>query len=173
MPSAVIARSDSDEAIHASACCAMDCFACARNDGENSQTPSFRGAPPGPRRARPDDRLRASPPSSFRDAPLGAGPESITTNVDVARSWGRSADDNRHRWLWIPGSRWRAPRNDEGEGCGQVARRARFRFTHTPNQWPNSGRPVPARGAVARRHERGTGCGGRDSVGAQGGRRAS
>ena len=34
MPSAVIARSDSDEAIHASACCAMDCFACARNDGE-------------------------------------------------------------------------------------------------------------------------------------------
>src|SRR5580692_8870011 len=30
----------------------------------------------------------------------------------------------------------------------------------------NCGRPVPARGAVARRHERGTGCGGRKSVGA-------
>jgi len=30
-----------------------------------------------------------------------------------------------------------------------------------------SGRPVPARGAVARRHERGTGCGGRKSVGTQ------
>ena len=29
----------------------------------------------------------------------------------------------------------------------------------------NCGRPVPARGAVARRHERGTGCGGRKSVG--------
>ena len=36
--------------------------------------------------------------------PLGASPESITTNVDVARSWGRSGDDNRHWWLWIPGS---------------------------------------------------------------------
>jgi len=30
----------------------------------------------------------------------------------------------------------------------------------------NCGRPVPARGAVARRHERGMGCGGRESVGA-------
>ena len=26
----------SEEAIHASACCAMDCFANARNDGDNS-----------------------------------------------------------------------------------------------------------------------------------------
>jgi hypothetical protein len=30
---AVIARSASDEAIHVSACRAMDCFASARNDG--------------------------------------------------------------------------------------------------------------------------------------------
>ena len=30
----------------------------------------------------------------------------------------------------------------------------------------NCGRPVPARGAVARRHERGAGCSGRESVGA-------
>jgi hypothetical protein len=30
---AVIARSPCDEAIHLSACCAMDCFASARNDG--------------------------------------------------------------------------------------------------------------------------------------------
>jgi hypothetical protein len=51
--------------------------------------------------------------------------------------------------------------------CGRLARRANFRFTGPPNQWLNSGRPVPARGAVARRHERGMGCGGRDSVGAQ------
>ena len=36
----------------------------------------------------------------------------------------------------------------------------------TPNQWLNPGRPVPVSGAVARRHERGTGCGGRESVGA-------
>ena len=40
-------------------------------------------------------------------------------------------------------------------------------FTQTPNQWFNSGHPVPVRGAVARRHERGMGCGGRESVGAQ------
>src|SRR3984893_18932788 len=51
--------------------------------------------------------------------------------------------------------------------CGRLARRAIFRFTETPNQWLNSGRPVPTRGAVARRHERGMGCGGRESVGAQ------
>jgi hypothetical protein len=48
--------------------------------------------------------------------------------------------------------------------CGRLARRAIFRFTGTPNQWLNSGRPVPTRGAVARRHERGMGCGGRGSV---------
>jgi hypothetical protein len=30
-----------------------------------------------------------------------------------------------------------------------------------------SSHPVPTRGAVARRHERGMGCGGRESVGAQ------
>src|ERR1700722_3125029 len=51
-------------------------------------------------------------------------------------------------------------------GCGRLARRAIFQFTETPNQWPNCGRLVPTRGAVARRHERGTGCGGRESVGA-------
>jgi hypothetical protein len=51
--------------------------------------------------------------------------------------------------------------------CGRLARRAIFRFTETPNQWLKCGHPVPARGAVARRHERGMGCGGRDSVGAQ------
>src|ERR1700674_1272683 len=51
--------------------------------------------------------------------------------------------------------------------CGSLARRAIFRCKETPNQWPNSGRPVPTRGAVARRHERGMGCGGRESVGAQ------
>jgi hypothetical protein len=51
--------------------------------------------------------------------------------------------------------------------CGRLARRAIFRFTETPNQWLNSGHPVPTRGAVARRHERGMGCGGRESVGAQ------
>jgi hypothetical protein len=50
--------------------------------------------------------------------------------------------------------------------CDKLARRAKFRFAETPNQWPISGHPVPARGAVARRHERGTGCGGRESVGA-------
>src|SRR5258708_9774348 len=51
--------------------------------------------------------------------------------------------------------------------CGRLARRAIFGFSETPNQWLNCGHPVPTRGAVARRHERGTGCGGRESVGAQ------
>ena len=60
-----------------------------------------------------------------------------------------------------------APASDCPSPCGSLARRAIFRFTGTPNQWLNSGRPVPARGAVARRHERGMGCGGRESVGAQ------
>jgi hypothetical protein len=32
---AVIARSDSDEAIHFTPCGEMDCFACARNDACN------------------------------------------------------------------------------------------------------------------------------------------
>ena len=36
----------------------------------------------------------------------------------------------------------------------------------------SSPRPFPARGALRGRHERGMGCGGRGSVGAQGGRRA-
>jgi hypothetical protein len=57
--------------------------------------------------------------------------------------------------------------NDCPSPCDKMARRAKFRFAKTPNQWPISGHPVPARGAVARRHERGMGCGGRESVGAQ------
>src|SRR6185437_7827805 len=57
-------------------------------------------------------------------------------------------------------------------GCGTMARRARLRFTATPNQWLKVARPVPARGAYRDRHERGTGCGGRESVGAPRGRRA-
>ena len=56
--------------------------------------------------------------------------------------------------------------------AAQVARRARLRFTPTPNQWLKVARPVPARGAYRDRHERGTGCGGRESVGAPRGRRA-
>src|ERR1700712_5220141 len=48
---------------------------------------------------------------------------------------------------------------------GPVLARKIFRFTFYPNHRPISGCPVPARGAVARRHERGTGCGGRESVG--------
>ena len=59
------------------------------------------------------------------------------------------------------------PASDCPSGCGRLARRAKFRFTETPNQRLISGHPVPTRGAVARRHERGMGCGGRESVGAQ------
>jgi hypothetical protein len=56
--------------------------------------------------------------------------------------------------------------------CDKLARRANFGFSETPNQLLNSGHPVPARGAVARRHERGMGCGGRGSVGVKADRRA-
>ena len=49
--------------------------------------PGLRSAPSGLR-----------PSLSFRDAPLGAGPESITTNVEVVRSWGRCDHTlRRHR----------------------------------------------------------------------------
>jgi hypothetical protein len=49
----------------------------------------------------------------------------------------------------------------------QIGTTGKIQFTGTPNQCLNSGHPVPTRGAVARRHERGMGCGGRESVGAQ------
>src|ERR1700676_2648675 len=39
-----------------------------------------------------------------------------------------------------------------------------FLFSPDPNQFTDSRRLVPTRGAIARRHERGTGCGGRESV---------
>ena len=47
--------------------------------------------------------------SSFRGGAQASSPESITTNANVARSRGRSANHNRHRWLWIPGSRVARP----------------------------------------------------------------
>ncbi|MFX4975056.1 hypothetical protein ABTB64_19695, partial [Acinetobacter baumannii] len=50
---------------------------------------------------------RAFPGPSFRDAPLGAGPESI-----LRESGERT---------WIPGSRERAPRNDGGKHCRRAA----------------------------------------------------
>ena len=39
-----------------------------------------------------------------------------------------------------------------------------FCFAPDPNQFTDSHRLVPIRGAIARRHERGAGCGGRGSV---------
>ena len=59
----------SDEAIHAATCRAMDCFACARNDGID-----FRDVPGGPRQARPDDRERKH-----------RGPQSRLTEIGRAR----------------------------------------------------------------------------------------
>jgi hypothetical protein len=68
--------------------------------------------------------LEQQAPSSFRDAPLGAGPESITPTADVARSWGGSATHHTHRWLWIPGSRFARPGMTTRGDCGmrQLAR---------------------------------------------------
>src|SRR5260370_35465366 len=39
-----------------------------------------------------------------------------------------------------------------------------FLFSPDPNQFTDSHRLVPTRGAIARRHERGAGCGGRKGV---------
>src|SRR5258707_2543087 len=39
-----------------------------------------------------------------------------------------------------------------------------FLFSADPNQFTDSHRLVPTRGAIARRHERGAGCGGRKGV---------
>ena len=107
------------------------------------------------------DPLARNDGSSFRDAPLGAGPESIATNVDVARSWGRCAVDNRHRWLWIPGSRSArpgmtrviCPTGKSAKPCpAQVAKI--FRFTSHPNQFYRSAVSRSHRGAYHDRHER-------------------
>jgi hypothetical protein len=51
-------------------------------------------------------------------------------------------------------------------GLRQIGTTGKIPFCRNPKSVANSGHPVPARGAVARRHERGTGCGGRESVGA-------
>ena len=61
-------------------------------------------------------------------------------------------------------SQFREP--DQADLGSPVVAQKIFRFTESPNHLPISGHPVPTRGAVARRHERGMGCGGRDSVGA-------
>jgi hypothetical protein len=58
------------------------------------------------------------------------------------------------------------PKPNQADLGRPVAAQKIFRFTFNPNHRRMSGCPVPARGAVARRHERGTGCGGRESVGA-------
>src|SRR4051812_10615911 len=42
-----------------------------------------------------------------------------------------------------------------------------YRFPTSPNQWLNRAIPTRQEGRIARRHERGTGCGGRESAGAQ------
>src|SRR5713101_5192060 len=60
-----------------------------------------------------------------------------------------------------------------GLGAGDAANTPRLRqcaiakifsFAPDPNQFTESCRLVPIRGAIARRHERGAGCGGRGSV---------
>ena len=94
-PIHVIARSDRDEAIHLSALPRDGLLRYARNDG--------------------------TLPSSFRDAPLGAGPESILTIV-----------------VMDSGLALRAPRNDDG-GCYTHLRipAARFRPSHARNVAPS------------------------------------
>jgi len=54
----------------------------------------------------------------------------------------------------------------------QSAAQKYFAFAVGQISSTSSPRPFPARGRIARRHERGRGCGGRGSVGAQGDRRA-
>jgi hypothetical protein len=95
--------------------------------------------------------------------------ESIDSTVTVVlRSHRRS-----RRTLRLRGNTWHTLR--PSGPCRQALARALRQIGTTgklplhwdPNQWLNSGRLVPTRGAVARRHERGMGCGGRESVGVQ------
>src|SRR5262245_3337403 len=53
----------------------------------------------------------------------------------------------------------------------RLARRAISDTPRRANHWLNSAPLVPIRGAYRDRHERGTGCGGREGVGAQTGLR--
>jgi hypothetical protein len=90
---------------------------------------------------------------------LGASPESITTNVDVARSWGRCAVDNRHRWLWVPAF---AGMTGEGESARRANQRKRVqpglqKYIASPLAQINSISPAVSRsprGADHDRHER-------------------
>jgi hypothetical protein len=50
-------------------------------------------------------------------------------------------------------------------GMRQIGTTGKIPLHADPKSLAKCGRPVPARGAVARRHERGTGCGGRENVG--------
>jgi hypothetical protein len=52
--------------------------------------------------------------------------------------------------------------------CPDLKRKI-FHFAFDPNHRFGSCRLVPAEGRIARRHERGTGCGGRESAGAASG----
>jgi hypothetical protein len=111
---------------------------------------------------------------SFRDA-RSAGPESITTTANVARSWGGNVIHNRRPWLWIPGSRQVARPGMTAVGMRAPVCPLRHNGTtgkiplHAdPKSVAMSKHPVPTGGADRERHERGTGSGGRESVGAQG-----
>ena len=59
-------------------------------------------------------------------------------------------------------ARWRLP-----VGMRQIGTTGKIPVHANRKSSANCGCPVPARGAVARRHERGAGCGGRESFGVQ------
>src|SRR6185437_6305722 len=109
-----VARSVSDEAIDRSACCAMDCFACTRNDGGNAETSSFRGAKRSgaspesipPRSLRPNGfRVRAhARPGMTRERPAARR---------LAAKWHDGQDCASHR-PQISGLRSAVPFRQEG-----------------------------------------------------------
>jgi hypothetical protein len=133
------------------------------------------------RRREAFDRSRPPVPSMNRFSfhnPLGHKTAEATAGRDEDRVGGFALlldrDGRlRRRWLALSALRYLArkiqfPKPIQADLGGPVPARKIFRFTFNPNHQRISGCPVPARGAVARRHERGTGCGGRESVGAPG-----
>jgi hypothetical protein len=95
-------------------------------------------------------------------------------NVSATSSGNYQATDNRHRPVF-PKTFDATPGKGQillldrqitellsSPGCKNILRA--LRLTAAPNQWLSRTVPFRQEGRIARRHERGTGCGGRESV---------
>jgi hypothetical protein len=113
--------------------------------------------------------LRANPKSSFRDAPLGAGPESITTIGSM---------DSGLAALRRPGMTgsvsvmWQNCLTGKSANSCPAPFEKRFLFSADPNHLYKLAPSCPERGALAIVTNVGMGCGGRGSGGRVRSRRA-